>query len=61
MARRREGRDLARPAGRVDDAAAVGTIVEQPYDGPVVACGDGALLLEEVETSGELEVGAVLG
>jgi hypothetical protein len=26
-----------------------------------VACGDGALLLEEVETSGELEVGAVLG
>jgi hypothetical protein len=35
--------------------------VERRPDGLVVACGDGALLLEEVETRGELEVGAVLG
>ena len=62
VARRREGRGLARSprrgrergAGRDDRRAASPT-------GLVVACGDGALLLEEVETSGELEVGAVLG
>ena len=41
--------------------APAGTIVERRPDGLVVACGDGALLLEEVETRGELEVGAVLG
>jgi hypothetical protein len=29
--------------------------------GPLVACGEGALLLEEVETSARLEVGARLG
>ena len=45
----------------VENAAPAGTIVERRADGLVVACGDGALLLEEVETSGELEVGAVLG
>jgi methionyl-tRNA formyltransferase len=45
----------------VENGAPAGTIVERRPDGLVVACGDGALLLEEVETSGELEVGAVLG
>ena len=45
----------------VDNAAPAGTIVERRPEGPVVACGDGALLLDEVETSGALEVGAVLG
>ena len=30
--------------------APAGTIVERRAEGPVVACGDGALLLEEVET-----------
>jgi methionyl-tRNA formyltransferase len=41
-----------------DGEAAAGTVVD---DGPVVACGEGALLLEEVETSAPLEVGARLG
>ena len=45
----------------VENAAPAGTIVERRADGLVVACGDGGLLLEEVETRGELEVGAVLG
>jgi methionyl-tRNA formyltransferase len=40
------------------EAAPAGTIVA---DGPVVACGEGALLLEEVETDAELAVGAKLG
>ena len=30
-------------------------------DGPVVACGEGGLVLEEVEARGEVAVGAVLG
>ena len=39
-----------------------GTIVAEHPEGPVVACGDGALLLEEVETAaGGLVVGARLG
>ena len=39
-----------------------GTVVELRDEGPVVACGEGALLLEEVETgAGELAVGARLG
>jgi methionyl-tRNA formyltransferase len=42
-------------------SAPAGTIVEQRPEGPVVACGDGALLLEEVEAPGALEVGLVLG
>jgi methionyl-tRNA formyltransferase len=43
-------------------AAPAGTIVAEQEDGPVVACGEGALLLEEVETgAGSLEVGARLG
>jgi methionyl-tRNA formyltransferase len=47
----------ARPVAWAGDAPA-GTVVEA---GPVVACGEGALLLEEVETSAPLEVGARLG
>ena len=41
------------------EAAPAGTIVAQRDEGPVVACGEGALLLEEIETgAGRLEVGA---
>jgi methionyl-tRNA formyltransferase len=39
-------------------AAPAGTVVGA---GPVVACGEGALLLEEVETNAPLEIGAQLG
>jgi methionyl-tRNA formyltransferase len=45
----------------VDSRAPAGTIVERRPEGPVVACGEGALLLEETETVARLEVGAVLG
>jgi methionyl-tRNA formyltransferase len=38
--------------------APAGTVVAE---GPVVACGEGALLLEEVDPARELPVGAVLG
>jgi methionyl-tRNA formyltransferase len=47
----------ARPVDWAGEAPA-GTVVDA---GPVVACGEGALLLEEVETSAALEVGARLG
>ena len=47
----------ASPVEWVGDAPA-GTVVDT---GPVVACGEGALLLEEVETSAPLEIGARLG
>jgi len=51
----------ARPV-EVDDAAPAGTIVARRPEGPVVACGEGGLLLEEVETgAGELAVGSRLG
>jgi len=51
----------ARPV-ELDQTAPAGTIVATRPEGPVVACGDGALLLEDVETSApELEVGARLG
>jgi methionyl-tRNA formyltransferase len=51
----------ARPVD-VEAAAPAGTIVATEPDGPVVACGEGALLLEEVETrADELAVGARLG
>jgi methionyl-tRNA formyltransferase len=51
----------ARPLG-LDERAPAGTIVAERPEGPVVACGDGALLLEEIETrAGELPVGARLG
>jgi methionyl-tRNA formyltransferase len=38
-----------------------GTVVEERPEGPVIACGEGALLLEEIETAARLDVGAVLG
>jgi len=51
----------ARPV-ELDETAPAGMIVAARPEGPVVACGQGALLLEEVETvAGELEVGARLG
>jgi methionyl-tRNA formyltransferase len=51
----------ARPVD-ADAAAPAGTIVAARPEGPVVACGEGALLLEEVETRAEeLAVGARLG
>jgi methionyl-tRNA formyltransferase len=43
------------------EAAPAGTIVEVGPEGPVVACGEGGLVLEEVQTNGELAVGARLG
>ncbi|MGH3133560.1 MAG: methionyl-tRNA formyltransferase [Gaiellaceae bacterium] len=46
----------------LDADAPAGTIVETRPEGPVVACGEGALVLEEVETRAHgLEVGARLG
>jgi len=51
----------ARPVSLADDAPA-GTIVDVRDEGPVVACGEGGLLLEEVQTDAhELAVGARLG
>jgi methionyl-tRNA formyltransferase len=51
----------ARPVALEADAPA-GTIVATRPEGPVVACGDGGLVLEEIETrAGELAVGARLG
>jgi methionyl-tRNA formyltransferase len=51
----------ARPLG-LEERAPAGTIVAERPEGPVVACGEGALLLEEIETrAGELPVGARLG
>jgi methionyl-tRNA formyltransferase len=42
--------------------APAGTIVDVRADGPVVACGEGALLLEEIQTDAEgLVVGTRLG
>ena len=43
------------------DAAPAGTIVEVGPEGPVVACGEGGLVLQEIQTNGELVVGARLG
>ncbi|MEP7223577.1 MAG: methionyl-tRNA formyltransferase [Actinomycetota bacterium] len=51
----------ARPV-ELDEAAPAGTIVAIRPDGPVVACGDGGLLLQDLETSApELAVGERLG
>ena len=51
----------ARPV-ELAEAAPAGTIVATRPEGPVVACGDGGLLLEDVETgASELAVGARLG
>jgi methionyl-tRNA formyltransferase len=46
---------------QLDSPAPAGTIVERRPDGPVVACGEGGLLLREFEASRELEIGSVLG
>jgi methionyl-tRNA formyltransferase len=45
----------------LDAEAPAGTVVEQRSDGAVVACGEGALLLEEIDSAQELSVGARLG
>jgi methionyl-tRNA formyltransferase len=50
----------ARPVELVE-AAPAGTVVAASPEGPVVACGEGGLLLEEVEGADELAVGTVLG
>lgn len=51
----------ARPV-ELEDAAPAGTIVDVSADGPVVACGDGGLVLEEIQTeAAELALGARLG
>jgi methionyl-tRNA formyltransferase len=51
----------ARPVEGVFSAAP-GTVVEHRSEGPVVACGGGgALLIDELEASTSLQVGALLG
>ena len=50
----------ARPVA-LDVAAPAGTIVDIGASGPVVACGEGALVLEEVQGDVDLVVGARLG
>jgi methionyl-tRNA formyltransferase len=50
----------ARPV-ELPEAAPAGTVVAEGAEGPVVACGEGALLLEEIETNADLGVGALLG
>jgi methionyl-tRNA formyltransferase len=48
----------ARP---VEGSGPAGVVLEERSEGPVVACGEGALLLEEVDTRSPLVVGARLG
>ena len=43
------------------EPAPAGMIVSERPDGPIVACGEGGLLLEEFETTVELGVGMQLG
>jgi len=50
----------ARPV-ELGERAPAGTIVSMPAEGPVVACGEGGLLLEEIETDALLSVGMQLG
>jgi len=50
----------ARPV-ELGERAPAGTIVSLPAEGPVVACGEGGLVLEELETAAELAIGARLG
>lgn len=45
----------------LDEHAPAGTIVAIHADGPVVACGEGGLVLQELETAADLAVGARLG
>ena len=49
--RGREGDRLERASRRARRAAPAGTIVELRADGPVVACGEGGLVLEEIQTT----------
>jgi methionyl-tRNA formyltransferase len=48
----------ARP---VEGSGPAGVVVEERSEGPVVACGEGALLLEEVDARSPLVVGGRLG
>jgi methionyl-tRNA formyltransferase len=51
----------ARPV-ELPEAAPAGTIVDVRAEGPVVACGEGGLVLEEIQTDAVgLSVGARLG
>ncbi len=50
----------ARPV-ELDQDAPAGTVVGMGVEGPVVACGEGGLVLEEIQTSGELAIGVQLG
>jgi methionyl-tRNA formyltransferase len=50
----------ARPI-ELGERAPAGTVVAQGPEGAVVACGEGALVLEEIETDGVLAVGVTLG
>jgi len=50
----------ARPVA-LEESVPAGTIVEVSSEGPVVACGEGGLVLEEVETEVTLGVGMLLG
>ena len=50
----------ARPI-ELTETAPAGTIVDMGPAGPVVACGEGSLVLEEIQTNAELAVGARLG
>jgi methionyl-tRNA formyltransferase len=45
----------------LETAAPAGTVVEHRPEGPVVACGEGGLLLQEFDAGRGLEVGTVLG
>jgi methionyl-tRNA formyltransferase len=51
----------AREVDRAPAGGAAGTVVELREEGPVVACGEGALLLEELEPPLHLDVGDRLG
>jgi len=48
-------------ARAVEGSGPAGTVVEERPEGAVVACGEGALLLEEVEPAAVLAVGSRLG
>jgi methionyl-tRNA formyltransferase len=50
----------ARPV-ELDEEAPAGTVVSLEGEAAVVACGEGGLVLEEVEGAGDLTVGARLG
>jgi methionyl-tRNA formyltransferase len=48
-------------AVELPEHAPAGTVVELRPEGPVVACGEGGLVLEEIQADGELAVGMQLG